>query len=163
MTDLAPLLSSARMSWNTPKWILDLLVPLGRIGLDPCSNELSLVPAPTRWDEIADGLSRPWRMHGLVFVNPPYGRALPRWIDKAIAEADLGAEIVLLTPARPDTRWYDRVILGGATVGFLRGRVAFDGASAGAPFPSALLYLGNRHIAFRDAVGVRCTSFATRY
>lgn len=39
-----------------------------------------------------------------VFCNPPYGRELPKWIKKAHDEAEKGALVVMLIPARTDTR-----------------------------------------------------------
>lgn len=39
-----------------------------------------------------------------MFCNPPYGRELPKWIKKAHDEAEKGALVVMLIPARTDTR-----------------------------------------------------------
>ena len=43
------------------------------------------VPAVKRYTEAQDRLSQPWT--GLVFVNPPYGQVLPRWVAKCAREA----------------------------------------------------------------------------
>ena len=52
-----------------------------------------------------DGLSLPW--HGVVFVNPPYGRTLGPWVANAHHEVQEGRAqtVVALLPARPDTAY----------------------------------------------------------
>jgi hypothetical protein len=89
-----------------------------------------------------DGLSLPW--FGAVFLNPPYGRELPKWTAKALAEIVHGrARIVIgVLPARPDTRWWHRDIAGHANISFLRGRLRFGDGVQSAPFPSALVVWG---------------------
>ena len=89
-----------------------------------------------------DGLSAPWR--GVVFVNPPYGRALARWVAKARREVELGhaRTVVALLPARPDTAYWHDHVAGRAAVYFLRGRLRFGDGGQSAPFPSALAVWG---------------------
>ena len=79
-----------------------------------------------------------------MFVNPPYGRELARWIAKAKAEVEQGRArcVVALVPSRTDTRWWHEHIAGCADVYLLRGRLTFGEASQVAPFPSALVVWG---------------------
>lgn len=146
---LAATLSSVRMDWNTPQEIVDLLLagwPDG-VDLDPCHNPDSIVGARFTYDEEQDGLAQPWdipRPGGLVYVNPPYGKALPAWADKVQAERDHSRNIVVLVPARTDTRWWRTMVRGASCVVFLAGRLRFLGAPAAAPFPSALIVHGSR-------------------
>lgn len=153
------MLSSDRMDWNTPQEVIDALAPLGPIGLDPCSNAGSIVPAAVAWTEVDDGLPRAWTGFGLVYVNPPYGYELPTWIEKCGAEAANGAELVVLVPARPDTQWMGHALETGAVVGLWRGRLTFLAGGTSAPFPSALLYWGPRGELFRDVVAHLVTGF----
>jgi predicted nucleic acid-binding Zn ribbon protein len=46
--------------------------------------------------------------------------------------------VVLLVPARTDTRWFHDWVANKAKVTFLRGRLRFGGADTSAPFPSML-------------------------
>ena len=140
------LLSSKRNDWRTPPELLGLVASMeGGITLDPCAGEF----IGGEFHLTEDGLSRSWASPGVTFCNPPYSRRLPLWTAKVVAEAALGQEIVLLVPARTDTRWWHRDIAARAdAICFLKGRLHFDGAKCGAPFPSAVCYYGERTKAF---------------
>lgn len=47
--------------------------------------------------------------------------------------------VVMLLPARTDTRWFHKYIYGKAEVRFVRGRLKFGGAAWNAPFPSMIV------------------------
>ena len=136
----AACLSSRDQTWQTPRALLDtILAAAGRteFDLDPCSPRADgPVPAIERWTEADDGLARPWS--GLVFVNPPYSRALPRWVAKCAQEAAGGAVVVGLVPSRTDTRWWHDHVAGRADVVMIKGRLKFGNGKMSAPFPSAL-------------------------
>jgi hypothetical protein len=83
-----------------------------------------------------DGLSVAWGKSN--FVNPPYGRELPKWIAKAHTEALLGKTVVLLIPSRTDTRWWHEHVMAADEIRYLKGRITFQGAAHPAPFPSAI-------------------------
>ena len=51
-----------------------------------------------------------------------------------------GTVIVLLVPARTDTKWFHRYILGIADILFLEGRLKFSNSRNSAPFPSMLVF-----------------------
>ena len=144
---LAPLLSSESMEWHTPPEIWQpVLSVLGleRFDLDPCSpTRDGPIPAIIRYTKQHNGLDLPWG--GVVWCNPPYGRALSAWANKATDEARQGASIILLVPARTDTQWWHTLIRAGGRPEFLQGRIRFlrpDGIPGNAsPFPSALVRL----------------------
>lgn len=83
-----------------------------------------------------DGLAQIWT--GTVWLNPPYGRAVGAWIRKAFEEAQRGATVVCLVPARTDAAWWHDYAMKGE-VRFIRGRVKFVGARYNAPFPCAVV------------------------
>ena len=116
----------------------------GKFDLDPCAARKSRtrVRARVHFTEEDDGLSLPW--HGVVFVNPPYGRTLGLWVAKAHHEVQEGRArtVVALLPARPDTAYWHKHVAGRATVYFLRGRLRFSDGEQSAPFPSALVVCG---------------------
>ena len=94
-----------------------------------------------------DALALPWR--GACFLNPPYSR-VREFIAKAVREARAGAVVVCLVPARTDTRWWHEWVWDGdqhgprpgVAVRFVKGRLKFGGAAAGAPFPGVVLVFG---------------------
>ena len=147
-------MSSRDQTWQTPAPLLaSILAAAGReaFDLDPCSPAGDgPVPALTRWTESDDGLARPWT--GLVFVNPPYSRALPRWVAKCATEAASGAVVVALVPSRTDTQWWHNGVVGAsADVIALKGRLKFGGGTSSAPFPSAIVVWGDSQLAERIA------------
>lgn len=83
-----------------------------------------------------------------VFCNPPYGRAIGRWVEKAAKESRKpGTLVVLLIPARTDTAYFHDHLYGEAELRFVRGRLKFckDGVPQdSAPFPSMVAVLGER-------------------
>ncbi|MFN0166985.1 MAG: DNA N-6-adenine-methyltransferase [Bryobacteraceae bacterium] len=139
--------SSGTVHWNTPQELLSTLYAVfGPFDLDPCSPSTDKRRAPVRarvhFTSDDDGLNLPWQ--GVVFVNPPYGREIARWVEKAKSEVQNGnAKIVVaLLPSRTDTAWWHDHIADKATVIFLRGRLSFGAGGQSAPFPSALVLWG---------------------
>ena len=78
-----------------------------------------------------------------VFCNPPYGKAIADWARKCSTEASRkNTLVIMLLPARTDTRWFQDYILNRAEVRFLKGRLKFetDGVPDGpAPSPSMII------------------------
>lgn len=155
--------SSVKMDWCTPDNVLELVRKVGPIALDPCTTADNPVGAAVfiTPDMGRGGLEADWLLlsgqdpslpgsGGLIYCNPPYGREIGSWVRKCSAEAARGAEVVLLVPARTDTAWMQEAVHvpDGPTVLWWRGRLKFKGAKDSAPFPSALLYWGNRYQRF---------------
>jgi hypothetical protein len=140
------LFSSEKASWNTPENIVRLVRALGPVVLDPCSNADSIVGAASFYDGSSlemCGLSNSWAVgDGLVYVNPPYGAEIAKWLQKCVTEAENGVEIVALLPARTDTKWWQDYVTKATCVLFWKGRLQFLGAASSAPFPSAIVYWG---------------------
>lgn len=132
------LFSCSHETWRTPTELYAALDREFRFTLDPCpARNPSEAGMPLFG---TDGLSISW-FGERVYCNPPYGRGIGRWLAKA-REAEL---CVFLLPARTDTRWWHEYALSADEIRFVRGRLRFGGASAGAPFPSVLLiYRRNR-------------------
>lgn len=147
------LFSSHTADHYTPPEIVALAVKtLGEIDLDPCSNsrEAPNIPAREHYTRAENGLLLPWI--GRVYLNPPYGRKIGDWVRKLRAEYEAGntSSAIALVPARVDTKWFSE--LYGYPVCFISGRLRFinsRGALQGAaPFPSAIVYLGEEPARF---------------
>ncbi len=131
--------SSTTDEWATPQILFDELDRIfGGFTLDPCATRENAKCARF-FTRDNDGLSQPWG--GKVFMNPPYGRTIGKWVAKAWQESLEGALVVCLLPARVDTRWWHDYARKGH-VHFLRGRLKFGAARNSAPFPSAIVTFG---------------------
>ncbi len=143
------LLSSKKMDWCTPKDFFDKLDAEFHFALDAAATDKS-AKCPQYFTPETDGLSQSWNIGGAVFCNPPYGREIGKWVEKAYKEHLAGVPtIVLLIPARTDTQYFHEYIYGKAEIRFVRGRLRFedeDGTKAdAAPFPSMVVIYRKEH------------------
>lgn len=75
----------------------------------------------------------------MVFCNPPYSN-VKEWIKKAYEESLCGTKVVLLIPARTDTKaWHDYIFPYAKKIEFIKGRLKFGNSKNPAPFPSAVI------------------------
>jgi len=133
----AALYSSASDDWATPQSLFDQLsAEFGGFLLDVCATKIN-AKCEHYFTRDIDGLSRPWAKRN--WMNPPYGRTISGWIQKADAEARQGNLTVALLPARTDTRWFQDYIYRYYEARFLRGRLKFNGSDMPAPFPSVIV------------------------
>lgn len=133
--------SSKQDEWSTPQWLFDALNAEFGFTLDPCATAAN-AKCERFFTGKEDGLAQNWGRH-VVFMNPPYGRAIARWMRKAYESVQWGATVVCLIPARTDTRWWHEYAMKGR-IRFLRGRLKFGNARHGAPFPSAIVVFRTR-------------------
>ncbi len=151
--------SSDSPEWYTPPDIAALVREVMPINLDPasCYAAQQVIRADHYFDAQMNGLHPMRRWDGRVFLNPPYGREIGKWVERLISEykAAHTVEAILLTPARPDTEWFG--LLRDYPRCFVTGRLKFwtgnqpDDQQEAAPFPSAIFYLGNRFARFAEA------------
>ena len=132
------LLSFKNMCWCTPQDFFDKLNEEFSFTLDAAATDKT-AKCPLYFTPETDGLKSSWKVAGggTVFCNPPYGREIGKWVQKAYEEAQTGTPIFLLIPARTDFIYHK------AEIRFIRGRLRFtddDGNAADpAPFPSMLV------------------------
>jgi phage N-6-adenine-methyltransferase len=147
------LFTSETDEWYTPKEIIDSVIQMfGEIDLDPCSNnnEIPNVPAKNHFTKEDDGLSKEW--FGKVYMNPPYGSMVKKFIEKLKSEIEMGRvqEAIVLVAARTDTEWWNILTEMAWSCCFIRGRLRFSESENSATFPSAILYTGDRWQEFHD-------------
>ena len=118
--------SSMRLDWRTPKAFYQALDAEFNFDFDPCPKNPEF-----------DGLNIEWGQRN--FVNPPYGRELPKWIKKGYEESLKGKTVVFLIPSRTDTRWWHDYVMKAKEIRFIKGRLKFGGSKNSAPFPSAIV------------------------
>lgn len=119
--------------WATPQDFFDELDREFGFDLDVCA-----IPENAKCSRYftpeQDGLKQEW--NGTVWCNPPYGRQIGKWVEKAYKS---DCTVVMLLPARTDTGWFHDYIYGKAEIRFVRGRIRFGGAEWNAPFPSMVV------------------------
>lgn len=139
--------SSRTNEWATPQ---DLFYELNKefnFDLDPCASQENH-KCKGWYGKEDDGLSKNWDGH-TIFMNPPYGREIGKWIKKA-SETKKGV-VVCLLPSRTDTKWfhdyiYYPMVLGDKSISFrfLKGRIKFGDSKNSAPFPSMIVIFNNK-------------------
>jgi len=131
--------SSATGNWATPKDFFQKLDwRFGPFDLDPCASAQN-TKCSNFFTEAEDGLSKDWA--GFTsFVNPPYGRGIDKWIEKAYLSAKKnGTKVVMLIPARTDTKYWHDYVMKASEIHFVKGRLKFGDSKNCAPFPSAVV------------------------
>lgn len=132
------LFSSVSDQWETPQDLFAALDAEFGFTLDPCADAENH-KCEHYYTKEDDGLQQDWKGN-VVFCNPPYGRNIAKWIEKAYNEGcKKDTVVVMLLPARTDTKYFHDYVLHRAEVRFIRGRLKFGGSKNGAPFPSMLV------------------------
>ena len=130
--------SSKTDIWETPKDLFDTLNKEFNFTLDVCA-----LPENAKCEKYYtpenNGLSQNW--DGIIWCNPPYGRQIGSWVRRALFASVAGNTVVMLLPARTDTRWFHEYIYNrkNVEVRFLKGRLKFGNAKNSAPFPSMVV------------------------
>lgn len=130
--------SSASEEWATPQDFFNELNKEFNFNLDPCATDDNH-KCEKYFTKADNGLLQKWGGYN-VFVNPPYGRVIGAWVEKAFNEAqEKDTLIVMLLPARTDTKWFHNFIYHKAEIRFIKGRLKFGGCKNSAPFPSMVV------------------------
>ena len=117
-TTLNTLFSSETGDWSTPIDFFNRLDQEYNFTLDPCAS-VANATCDYYFTEQDNGLNQDWGGYS-VFMNPPYGRKISKWVQKAYEESCKGLVVVVLTY-------------------FIKGRLKFGASVNSAPFPSAVV------------------------
>ena len=133
----AGMMSSNTDQWETPQDLFDKLNDEFDFTTDVCAlpenAKCSYFFTPKE-----DGLKMAWA--GRCWMNPPYGREIGKWVQRAYKEVQRGVPIVVcLLPARTDTKWWHEYVMNSAEIRLIKGRLKFGGSKNSAPFPSAIV------------------------
>lgn len=143
------MMSSNSGEWETPQDFFDGLNSIYQFTLDAAATwrNAKCKPFYTKMD---NALKKDWP--GSVWCNPPYGREIVKFVGKGWREAQKGSTqaVVMLLPARTDTRWWHDWVMRASVIYLVRGRLKFVGAKSSAPFPSAVAVFrsGSHHPRF---------------
>lgn len=132
--------SSKTDDWYTPQDFYDEWDEKFNFTLDVCASKEN-AKCGKFFTKEQDGLSQKWG--GVCWMNPPYGREIGKWMEKAYQSSLDGATVVCLVPSRTDTRWWHDYAMKG-DITFIKGRLRFGGAKNSAPFPSAVVVFNGK-------------------
>lgn len=140
------LFSSKSDLWETPQALFDKLNDEFYFGIDVCAAPEN-AKCKNFYTQDVDGLKQNWGGYGTVWCNPPYGRGIIKWVQKAHETAKSGETVVMLLPARTDTKWFHEYVYqkNDVELRFIRGRLKFGGAETNAPFPSVIVIFKGIH------------------
>lgn len=135
-------------SYTPSAYIESAVEVMGRIDLDPASNEMaqSTVNADHFYTAENDGLTKEWR--GKVWMNPPYtARVINVFISKLVSHYAAGevTEAIVLTNNNTDTSWFHEAANNAAAVCFTSGRINFlkrDGSKSSPTNGQSFIYFG---------------------
>lgn len=153
---------STYKDWGTPKKYVNAVKTFfGKIFLDPCSNEFSIVNAETEYSlPKNDGLKESWKFP-TIYVNPPYGKDKERrtsikdWLRRCLEANKDGSEVLALIPVAPNTsHWKEFIWNKAKAICFLYDtRLPFlvkgKKGGKGAPMACCMVYWGNKYDKFR--------------
>lgn len=128
---------SRRGGWETPQLLFEELDREFGFTLDAAASPHN-AKCPTYFTEQDDGLTQPWI--GRVWLNPPYGRQIGRWVEKCYASV-MAEVVVALLPVSTGSQWWQDSVMRADEIRLIRGRLHFelDGKPLGpANFDSAL-------------------------
>jgi phage N-6-adenine-methyltransferase len=148
----ALMFSKASDEWSTPQMFYLELDREFRFGTDAAATmENAKFPAYYGPDHVLpayrDALTVNWSLIlAPHWCNPPYSLCR-EFVAKAALERNRGVLTVMLIPARTDTRYFHEHLWDATThsarpgieLRFVKGRLKFGGAKAGAPFPSLVV------------------------
>lgn len=136
--DTKLMFSSNDGTWATPQDFFDKLNDEFHFTLDPCCSKQT-AKCEKYYTIVENGLIQDWSGE-TVFCNPPYGREIYDWVKKCSLEAKKDdTTVVMLIPARTDTRYFHEFIYNKSEIRFIKGRLKFGNAKNSAPFPSMVV------------------------
>ena len=139
--------NSGNNEWYTPKEYIEAArLAMGSIDIDPASSDIAneVVQAAEYYTAETNGLDK--RLHGNVWMNPPYSSDLiQQFVSKIVDERDDYEQAVVLVNNATETEWFNKLISVATAVCFPRSRVKFympDGKTGSPLQGQAVIYIG---------------------
>ena len=119
----------------TPQSFFDILNQEFNFNLDPCATDEN--HKCDKYFTEKDNWLEQNRDNQNVFVNPPYWKTISKRVEKAYLAR--GGVVVMLLPARTDTRYFHNYIYNKSEIRFIKWRLKFWDSKNSAPFPSMIV------------------------
>lgn len=132
---------SIKQDWTTPKILFNKLNEEFNFEYDLAADKDNALCSKFYTKE-NDGLKQSWE--GICWLNPPYGDKTSKmvdWIKKSYNDSQTNPNltVVMLIPARTNTKWFHNYCMKAAEVRFICGRPKFGDSKHGLPQPLILL------------------------
>jgi site-specific DNA-methyltransferase (adenine-specific) len=112
--------------WATPQWFFDYFNSIYDFKVDLAATDRN-TKCGIYLTKAQNSLNQDWSQYkGWLWCNPPYGRQLPQWVEKAYIEMKKGAKICMLIPASVGTNYWAKYIINKVPfIWFIEGRIRF--------------------------------------
>ena len=142
LTKKNPMMTSDSGEWETPQELFNELNEIFGFTLDVCATEGNAKIPGSFISPEQDAFKVPWNSP-VCWNNPPYGRSIGKWITRSREQSEKQENtVVVLIPARVETKWFQEIFSYASLICFVRGRLKFtipNGDDNSAPFPSAIV------------------------
>lgn len=128
---------SIKQDWNTPKELFNKLNNEFNFEWDLAASSDNTL-CQNFYTKEDNGLTKTW--NGTCWLNPPYGdkdSKMVDWIKKAHNDTQNNPNltVVMLIPARTNTKWFHNYCMKSYEVKFICGRPKFGDSKHGLPQP----------------------------
>ena len=129
--------------WETPDALFKELDAEFHFTLDACASPKN-AKCERYYTVYDDALHKDWSGE-VVFMHPPCGHRISKWVEKACLESSEGTTVVCLLPARTDADWWHDIAMQGE-VRFIRGKIRFAGCKTLSPYAHAIVIFRNSEL-----------------
>ena len=131
--------TSNKDDWETPQDLFEELNSQFNFNLDAAASKKN-AKCKRYFTKKDDALKQEWG-NNVIWCNPPYGKQIGKFVEKAYYTwlKFPKSIVVMLLPARTDTKWFHEYIYNKAEIRYIKGRIHFSGSKNGAPFPSMIV------------------------
>ncbi len=136
--------SSERTTWETPQFLFDDLNKEFGFIIDLCADATNH-KCDKYFDLEQDSLKQDWGKDQVCWMNPPFGRGIEVWVQKAYEAGLKGNTVVCLFPVRTDTKWWHNYVMKAYEIRLMNRRISFEGSKNKAPFPSCIVIFNGKN------------------
>jgi site-specific DNA-methyltransferase (adenine-specific) len=137
--DLKIQFSSKNKNWETPQSLFNQYNEIYNFTYDLAADKFNK-KCKFYFSKKDNSLTKDWhKIKGWLWLNPPYGRDVIKWVEKSHNEALKGAKIIMLIFAKTDTKYFHNYIYNKYEIEFLKGRLKFGNSKNNAPYGNMIV------------------------